>query len=298
MPDPSAFGPLRAEPILLAHPHALPDQLTVFHRRAAHNEHSLVTCAATHSLTTGEAEHDEFFGIRRAAGDAESLWHAAFARVVEAVVAHTPSHQHEEICGALTSTFPALLVPSAQRPNEPLWTGLDYWVRGHQLFAVLTQAATVSMRHACTRARLGDTTAAAASLETTASVFRCSAAALRLTAGFAADEYRERVRPLMEPPRVTAGFSGILSVDHRALVDALRKWQRHSEIRELSGGAALLRDALADVYAAHVGVCERFVGEQAPSLRTAATGQQSAAVRVLRALGQRRLGLVGGSADR
>ncbi|CAM4035136.1 hypothetical protein NONI108955_05405 [Nocardia ninae] len=213
-------------------------------------------------------------------------------------MAHTPSHQHEELCGALTTAFPALRWSSAQPPNEPLWAGLDYWVRGHQLFAVLTQAATVSMRHACARARLGDSTAAAAGLETTAAVFRCSAAALRLTAGFAADEYRERVRPLMEPPRVTAGFSGILSVDHRALVDALRKWQAYSETRELSGGAALLRDALAEVYAAHVGVCERFVGEQAPSLRTAATGQQSAAVRVLRALGQRRLGLVDGSADR
>ncbi|QBS40323.1 hypothetical protein [Nocardia sp. CS682] len=297
MPDPSEFGPLRAEPILLAHPDVLPDRLTMFHRRAAHDGPAPVPCAATHLLTTGEAEHDEFFGIRRAAGDAESLWHAAFARVIEAVVAHTPSHQHEVLHAAVSTAFPALRWPLAQPPDRRQWTGLDYWVRGHQLFAVLTQAATVSMRHACTRARRGDMTAAVAGLETTAAVFGCSAAALRLTAGFGADEYRTLVRPLMEPPRVTAGFSGILSVDHRALVSALRKWQGYSEIREMSGGAALMRDALAAVYAAHVGVCERFVGEQAPSLRTAATGQQSAAVRVLRALGQRRLGSVDGSAE-
>ncbi|MFI9404196.1 hypothetical protein [Nocardia sp. NPDC052316] len=284
--------------MLLAHPHALPDRLTMFHRRAAHDEPPPVSCAATHTRTPDEAEHDEFFGIRRVAGDVETLWRAAFATVVEAVVAHTPSYQHEELCAALTAAFPTLGLPSVQPPNEPLWHGLDYWVRGHQLFAVLTQAATVSLRYACTRARLGDTTAAATGLVATVAVFRCSAAALQLTAAFAAEEYRQRVRPLMEPPRVTQGFSGILSVDHRALVHVLRKWQCYSEIRELSGEAALMRDALADVYAAHVGVCERFVGEQAPSLRTAATGQQSAAVRVLRALGRRRLGLVDGSTDR
>jgi hypothetical protein len=287
-------------PLQLAHPARLADDLTVLEPSDSRNVSGLdQPRSCDHLRTQGEMEHDAFFGIQRVASDAATSWRAALTRTHREIdgqsIAQTHIRQVPGLLDDLTQALPPPYRPLVDTPasaSATPWTAFEWWVQGHRMFAVLTQGATVGMRHACRRVRLGDLRGAEQGLDSTGAFFVCSATALGLTAGFGIDEYREQVRPLMAPPRVSAGFSGVLSVDHRMLVAALREWRQYAGIPELRDGCARLRTALAAVYAAHEGVCERFVGAAAPSLRTATASRPSAAVAVLHDLGQRRIGLL------
>ncbi|MBB1245159.1 hypothetical protein GL263_16500 [Streptomyces durbertensis] len=139
------------------------------------------------------------------------------------------------------------------------------WRAGHRLFFALTAATVVALRDATARP-VGRHPGPAATRDA-ALLLRASTAAMEATASFAPHAYRSQVRPSMEPPQERDGFSGLWSADHRALVRQLDVWGRaHAE--SCRGGChaeRALRAALADVHAAHHGICARFVG-RGPSL--------------------------------
>lgn len=284
------------EPVLLAHPGTLPEVMTTLWCHGSAPLASADRC----NMTVGEAEHDRFFGIHRVCRDPTALWRTALAHslpeIIGRLAAQTPPRQEPDLLAGLSDALPSevfrsLIEAPPGRCDTP-WAPLDWWVEGHRLFAVLTQLATVALRHSCRHGRLGMPNAANAGLDAAAALFRSSAAALRVTANFSPTEYREQVRPLMAPPRLAAGFSGLLSVDHRMLVAALRQFRHGTYDPAMCLRVARLRAALAAVYKAHEGVCERFIGEAAPSLRTVTGSRQSCAVIVLHELAERRIGLL------
>ncbi|MGF6882457.1 hypothetical protein ABIA39_001399 [Nocardia sp. GAS34] len=287
--------PIR-EPMLLAHPATLPEAMAAMWFPGG----ASLAGVDIQATTVGEAEHDRFFGIQRVARDPASLWRTALARSLREftgrLAAQIPPQQEPDLLAGLSVALPPEVfrslsqVPAAQ--DDTAWAPLDWWVEGHRLFLVLTQAATVALRDARRHMRLGIPGAATAGLDAAAALFLSSAAALRITASFSAGEYREQVRPLMAPPYVSAGFSGLLSVDHRMLVTALRQCRHGMDSPAVRPGIERLHAALTTVYMAHEGVCERFVGDTAPSLRTAASPRRSSAVIVLHELGERRTGLI------
>ncbi|WP_194815464.1 hypothetical protein [Nocardia sp. XZ_19_385] len=278
------------EIMALAHPRNLPDDLAGLRAGSGSGNRRLPT------MSPGETEHDAFFGIRREPADAGLLWRAAADRVYRSVVSQLATTASDRVAAdaldGLAAEFPELRRTATEQP-APAWTGLEWWINGHRLFAVLTQAATVGLRHTIRQVQIGDLAAAAVNVNTTATLFRCSATALRITGNFSRTEYQESVRPRMAPPHLSAGFSGLLSVDHRMLVAALHDWRPYAGEPALRGLSDQLRDGLAAAYSAHEGVCDRFVGGEGPSLRTAIVRHQPAAAAVLHDLAQQRLRLLG-----
>lgn len=143
------------------------------------------------------------------------------------------------------------------------------WRVGHQVFFVLTQSIIVALQSFRTAMADEDLFAARRGLRLAARLLTGSAAAFVFTAEFSAGQYREAVRPSMEPPLVDAGFSGLLSPDHIYLVRLFA--QLRPVLRALP--AELADDhrgfvrCLEAVYESHKYVCRRFGGGSGVSLR-------------------------------
>lgn len=209
----------------------------------------------TRAGTPEEQAYDRFFGVRRYDGDPAALLYRALRQALGAPELASPGLR------ALSRMLePVLPVPWPQ-PSPVAAGALEHWIAGHRLFFVLTQLTTVALR---------DARAAAdhhAPALTAALLLRTGAEALRLTASFPAERYRDSVRPAMSPPGVPKGFSGLWSADHRVLVRELHTWGAH-HLRVCDGSCPAqgrLVAALGEVHAAHHGVCARFVGAR-PSL--------------------------------
>lgn len=143
------------------------------------------------------------------------------------------------------------------------------WLRGHQLFLVITQAMIASVNQIETLASGGqDAQSQSEAIEQLVVLLRAAAGAMRLTGDFSPDVYDTVIRPSMAPPAMPDGFSGIFSSDHRYLVTRLR------EVGPMIGG---MKDRLADAHAAlvksfsdlyddHLHVCGKFVSADKNSL--------------------------------
>ena len=142
------------------------------------------------------------------------------------------------------------------------------WVRGHQIFASLTQGLIWSM-HRLGQAADGPPAAVPAALSRVTLLLEASAAAFRFTADFDPQHYRDTIRPSMCEPHVPKGFSGTLSSDHGFLVRqmaAMRPQLARLQISHPESYQAM-SNALAMVYEDHKQVCEHFDVAQGPSLR-------------------------------
>jgi hypothetical protein len=107
---------------------------------------------------------------------------------------------------------------------------------------------------------------------------RASRGALKYAGDAAQQEYQAEIRPTLMPPVAPPKMSGLRWRDHEALV------------RELAGSSAgwtwltarhaapltAFRAAMSATYAAHVGVCEHFVGGESPSLLANSSSSRSA----------------------
>lgn len=139
------------------------------------------------------------------------------------------------------------------------------WLRGHQIFLVLTQAMLVAL------AGLDETSPEPARLqaiERLTALMVASSAALQLTGDFAAEIYDDVIRPTMAPPFMPDGFSGLFSSDHRMLVSRLRDLRPLLDFGDgkLAQARRELVASFAAVYDSHIAVCSRFVGADRKSL--------------------------------
>jgi hypothetical protein len=267
--------------------------------------------------------HDAYFRIRRSAWpldsagqplDARHLGPACVGSLLRALSAFIEEAQQARdlddfadiaqallrVCLAASGAPPAMQPPTPARrlpPGSPQLRAANpvrRWLRGHQVFAALTQGLVLTLDRLTLAHTQADQTAFATQLELMTGLFHASALAFRYTADFDTAVYTHTIRPSMCEPHVPAGFSGTLSSDHGVLV------------RQLSGSRALLeaaqqclpqaygqmRAALAQVYADHKWVCSRFDGAETPSLRTSSNDGLSPAVDMLERFRNRRIGML------
>lgn len=237
-------------------------------------------------LPATSLEHDAYFGVRRVTGDDSALFlRALLVTHLEAPLESawddptgrwpdTPVELFEglrllaRMSGADTEPRPA--PPDREWHPDPAHT----WNAGHRLFFALIEGAVIGIEHAS--GQVDDVEACAEGMAFASAFLRSSAAAMRLAAAFDPRQYRDTVRPDMMPPTVSAGFSGLYTVDHKALVKSLTKWRAVSSRAGAAHGADELLESVQMVYASHEFVCERFEGAEVPSLRSAALADGSA----------------------
>ncbi|MFF3934726.1 hypothetical protein [Streptomyces phaeofaciens] len=228
----------------------------------------------------GSCVHDRFFRVRRARGDGAALLAAALLvsdLLVLDDLARNGSTLDEDpdnlLLGAtafLTGELPQALKDVRWAPADQVSAAEERWLVGHQRFFVMLQLLIVALQE------LGES-AATPHEETAVHTFgwicRSTAASMRYAADFPPELYGG-VRDTMTPPTVNAGFSGLQTRDHHALVNCMRQAGRDGVIDRLNPVAATaVHAAVQHLYDAHVWVCARFGGTSEPSLLMAQTDQ-------------------------
>ncbi|UQA97179.1 hypothetical protein [Streptomyces halobius] len=232
-----------------------------------------------------EADYDAFFGVIRVSGvSAALLVSEALTTTVSAMASLPEAAAEPTLHEALDAARLAPVAAPGLTPDAP---AQQRWMHGHRLFFALTQAAIVGLQDALAAPSARSCGPGA---QATHVFLRASAAAMRLTASFPPSDYQRTVRPSMTPPQHPAtGFSGLWSADHRVLITRLRAWGAMH--RAICADSCMIRrrifDAVDEVYGAHIGVCERFVGD-GPSL----LGGSENSMATLGELARRRRGLL------
>jgi len=168
------------------------------------------------------------------------------------------------------------------------------WLRGHQVFAALTQGliwSFLQLDAAATREDEAETVRALARLRR---MFDASAASFRFASDFEPEHYSDTIRPSMREPHVPKGFSGTLSSDHGqlvALMTRLRPLLAQLKTRHPAPYAAMTQ-ALSALYDDHKFVCERFDGAQLGSLRSEGKAGGHTGVEMLERFKTQRLKMV------
>jgi hypothetical protein len=239
-------------------------------------------------------EYDTFFGVSRADPPADGVLTQSL------LVAYRSLLEDGLACGtrmswaqwsALCTTFHVMIAFVAGTQSQPgtlpvaeppllRWHTDPHrrWRIGHHVFFTLTQSLIVALH--CFRHALhdGDVALARRMLRLATRLLGASAAAFVFAGEFSAGQYQALVRPSMEPPTVSAGFSGLMSPDHHYLVRQLG--QLRPELRdlpyELAADHRRFVTALGQVYEAHKYVCARFGGDRGASLRMSSASAVSA----------------------
>lgn len=237
--------------------------------------------------------HDAFFRIRRCdAAPAERFLlglfdaHRLLRRDIAQTVTSLPDERLAILADGLLAILAAAighakLAPSRwkrqERETSPDNAGLR-WIRGHQIFAVLSQGMIFALAEMDGADRSGDAARRAGAAELMADLLAASAVSLELTGDFPESYYRQTVRVGMESPFLPRGFSGLLSRDHRELVAQMKRLRPMIDrLREQAPELhARITRNLGAVYASHKHVCARFVGADQSSLLMAETQGRSA----------------------
>lgn len=172
----------------------------------------------------------------------------------------------------------ALALPPVDPQTErSLRLSVQRWVRGHQIFAVLTQGLLLAVQALHAAAQAAPAAPLDAHLRRLADLYIATALAMRFTADFPQRHYEEAIRPAMSEPHAPAGFSGALSSDHAELVARLvqarpaleRAAAAHPDTHRQ------VKQALAAMYDDHKRVCDRLANLERPSIRSASLTQQT-----------------------
>lgn len=242
----------------------------------------------------GQAEdvaHDAYFFIGRRTGEEASVFarmvlatRIIFLRDVERAqvsVSQNVLSAIDESLGVLTECIFGASADAARRVTVWEWSDQRQesklrWVRGHQLFAALTQGLIFTFQELARALREGKSSQVRRWSDVSASLLRGSAAAFEFTGDFAPEDYAAVIRPSMMPPQSEVGLSGLMSIDHRFLVRAMRDMRPSLKAlhdQDQARHQKLSKD-LSSVYDSHIHVCERFVGKQ-PSILTAGRTERS-----------------------
>lgn len=246
------------------------------------------------------ATHDEFFRIGRSKDHAPATFILGLFKALDILrgdLESTPTTldagRLQSLAGAFGKTLALALGNDGiaetfcwKAPKVPATD--DYsvrrWVRGHQLFACLSQGllfAFQALGEADRAARPQDVRKAASLI---AALLEASACSLELTGDFPEALYSQSIRVSMESPFLPTGFSGLLSDDHRQLVLRMKLLRPVIErLRDQQHDLhALIFEKLNAVYASHKHVCARFVGPAQSSLLMSQSSSRSAVEQIER----------------
>lgn len=158
--------------------------------------------------------------------------------------------------------------------REPLPTvkqsqAITRWKSGHHLFHVYLVVMNTVLDEVLEAIWEGDARSAEGRLRELASLYDAASAAMKYAADFEPGCYTSLIRPSMQPPLLSEGFSGTLNKDHALMLFYLRSIEKALEaslraglIRQPSsifGAWELLRDAEKRNRRHHGFVCQRFV---------------------------------------
>ncbi len=253
--------------------------------------------SASHPLAGDDNAHDEYFGIERAVGSDCEIYLQTVLRanlILFEDAWHSPFTISPDKLSCLDSAFSALLqwtigsLPVASHPRIADWKSqgvvhhsMTRWIRGHQIFAALTQGLIAVFRalRDALRQDNGERIEQAANLAVL--LLHGSAASLEFTGDFPSTDYTGIIRPSMTPPLVPDTFSGLLSIDHRFFIQLLREMKPllDSMAERPDGNHQRIAAAVASVYDSHRFVCDRLVGK-CPSLMMASGSKKSGAEQI------------------
>ncbi len=229
------------------------------------------------------AEHDGFFRVMRVADNADIAFLAgtalSHARVLADLRTMGTTMTPEEVARLLDGYV--LLYRCASSATDdgptsypartsPLTDGDAYrpsgrWHLGHQHFFAQIQALVVALNILRTAVAQGDDPGVRSGLLLASRLALSAGAGLRYAGDFRSQDYRS-VRVTMLPPRLNAGFSGMQTRDHHALVQVFRRLPLN-DLRARSPEYGTFLTAIREMYTAHVHVCDHFGGRVGPSLR-------------------------------
>lgn len=169
------------------------------------------------------------------------------------------------------------------------------WVRGHQVFAVITQGLIWSFHQLGQAVEDKDGDATVRALNRLTLLFDASAAGFRFASNFDPRHYADTIRPSMCEPHVAKGFSGTLSSDHGRLVSlmVLMRPVLAQVQAQCPQPYAAMTDALSALYEDHKFVCERFDGGTKASLRGEGRAGAHSGVEMLDRFKTQRMKIVG-----
>jgi hypothetical protein len=238
-----------------------------------------------------DSAHDAYFQVVRTRSDSPAVFvHSLVAAreiflhetAAEPVgLSHSRLHAIDKGFADLTASVQGN--PRGSEPYVSIWEvgpsecdSVSRWVRGHQVFAVLTQGLIYCFRALQQAIRAGNHCALQTYADLCIALLRASAAAFELTGDIPVEDYEEVIRPSMMPPQAPVSLSGLMSADHRFLAQTMRDMR--PALKSLHEQEPARHDsisaALAEVYDSHIHVCERFVGGK-PSLLTAGRTERS-----------------------
>ena len=174
-----------------------------------------------------------------------------------------------------------------RQPPSPLLI----WREFHWAFFLNVQGLIICLGRFEAKLQRGNLKAAEEELRAAVVLLTASAASMELAASFPREVYENTVRVSMMPPSVRSdNFSGLMSWEHGVLINL---WRRLRPVfidlpEPLTAAHADFVRAYQYLATSHTGVCAKFVGEAAGSLRF---GERNA-VETLRRFGRSRLGLI------
>lgn len=244
--------------------------------------------------------HDRFFRVRRASGDSSELLAGALA-TSDLLVADDlatsgtllepdPDHLLLGVTWFLTGASPPAAARQPWNPADPFAAAQWRWLIGHQRFFLLLQLLIVGLTELeavrTPREELG-------TVHAVAWLCRSTAVAMQYAADFSAALYEE-VRDTMTPPAVNEGFSGLQTRDHSALVAQMRRFSNSPSAKRMSPASSdVLHTGFQHLYRAHAHVCDKFGGQNTPSLLMAHTGvRRGSGVEAAENLAEQRLRLI------
>lgn len=186
------------------------------------------------------------------------------------------------LCIARVTGMPApshiMPLPRSSTPTSEA-SSARRWLRGHHMFAVLSQGLILCFSDISKMHASGETEKAVAAAEAAAFLLRASAASLEFTGDMPPEHYNNIVRIAMAPPIMPPGFSGLHSRDHRHLVKCMKDAKDALEALKLSHPDvyAGIPAALTEVYDSHKLVCSAFLGNSERSLLMASEAPISGA---------------------
>jgi hypothetical protein len=252
-----------------------------------------LACAATGLMINDPRENQEnrdndfAFGIERHQGDSVALMvNAALNAAIqsgELVQRSGTSLDHSEWSDMMSAAQVILqtiasprLMPEYRvmfqapksKVEEDDQDPLRRWVRGHLLFMVLCQGISLCTNLLISAAHDKDLELACAQANRLIQLMNISRITLEFATDLNSQQYVSQIRPTLMPPIAPPKMSGINWRDHVVMIRSMRQsteaWnfieQTYPQLAER------MRTILAQVYSAHRGVCEKFVGEENTSL--------------------------------
>ncbi len=247
-------------------------------------------------LSADDSAHDEYFCVRRLGGPSPDLFLHSILKAnwllfrdcqdssftVTADKLNLLDQSLNELLGFTLGSSVELA------PRVRQWKSraghvhsMQRWIRGHQIFAALTQGLIAAFVELRSGLRKMDEATIAKSVDLAELLLRASAVSLEFTGDFPPQDYTDIIRPSMTPPLVPETFSGLLSVDHRFFVQLMREMKPALDALALypAGYHERIASAVATVYDSHRFVCDRLVGK-CPSLMMASGSKKTGAEQI------------------